>query len=225
MWLNEGFTVFEERKVSAKLHDNDFSKVNAYIGNISAVDAMNGFGMNNSFSSLYPNLTGHEYPDDSFSVVPYEKGFQFLTYIESLIGEVYMQELLRTNILTNSLKSVNYLDFKALFEGICDKYFPVPLTIKSMVDWDAWVHAPGLSPVWQDFTTLALNSSHALADAYIKAGGQSTPENYTEYKNYESNVKSIFLDRLRVNKDITTDIIARIDADLDITGTLDPECK
>ena len=34
-WLNEGFTVFEERKVSARLHGEDFSKVNAFLGNIS----------------------------------------------------------------------------------------------------------------------------------------------------------------------------------------------
>jgi len=36
-WLNEGFTVFEERKVSAKIHGLDFSKVAAYLGNISMV--------------------------------------------------------------------------------------------------------------------------------------------------------------------------------------------
>jgi leukotriene-A4 hydrolase len=37
MWLNEGFTVFEERKVSAKLHNVDFSKVASFLGNIAMV--------------------------------------------------------------------------------------------------------------------------------------------------------------------------------------------
>jgi len=33
-WINEGFTVFSERKVSAILYtDPDFSKVNSYLGN------------------------------------------------------------------------------------------------------------------------------------------------------------------------------------------------
>jgi hypothetical protein len=36
---------------------------------------MNGYGMNNSYSSLYPNLTGNTAPDDSFSEIPYEKGY------------------------------------------------------------------------------------------------------------------------------------------------------
>lgn len=84
--MNEGFTVFEERKVSARIHGEDFSKVNAYIGNLSATSDMMGFGMNNNFSSLYPILNGSQFPDNSFSTVPYEKGSQLLVYIESLIG-------------------------------------------------------------------------------------------------------------------------------------------
>lgn len=35
MWLNEGFTTFEERKISSKIHGKDFSLVDSYLGNIS----------------------------------------------------------------------------------------------------------------------------------------------------------------------------------------------
>ena len=101
MWLNEGFTVFEERKVSARLHNWDFSKVNAYIGNISATSDMVGYGMKSNFSSLHPDLTD-QLPDESFSTIPYEKGFQLLYHIETIIGEYYMQGLLREYILANS---------------------------------------------------------------------------------------------------------------------------
>jgi leukotriene-A4 hydrolase len=105
-WLNEGFTVFEERKVSAELHDEDFSKVNAFIGNISATQDMLGYGLESNYSSLYPEI-GTAFPDDSFSTVPYEKGFQLLYYMETeLIGATNMQELLRTYILKFSLQSI-----------------------------------------------------------------------------------------------------------------------
>ena len=73
-WLNEGFTVFGERKVSSKIHGEDFSKVNAFIGNISAYNAMVEYGMDHSYSSLYPVMNG-DGPDDSFSEIPYEKGY------------------------------------------------------------------------------------------------------------------------------------------------------
>lgn len=66
MWLNEGFTVFEERKVSGQIHGAEFAKIEAQLGNVSLwVDIMN-YGINNSYSSLYPVLNG-DTPDDSFS--------------------------------------------------------------------------------------------------------------------------------------------------------------
>lgn len=85
-WLNEGFTVFEERHVSGELHGKDFAKVEALLGNSSLYDTIRDYGVNNTYSSIHPVLKGDN-PDNAFSEVPYEKGFQFLTYIESVIGE------------------------------------------------------------------------------------------------------------------------------------------
>lgn len=73
-WLNEGFTVFNERKVSEILYGKDFKLVSAVVGNNSMVTDMKNFGMTSSFSSLTPNLV-QDNPDNSFSTVPYEKGF------------------------------------------------------------------------------------------------------------------------------------------------------
>lgn len=80
-WLNAGFAVFIERKVMAKMHGPDFSKVEAFVGNISSYKDMMNYGMSNKYSSLYPDVKG-ALPDDSFSEIPYEKGFQLLYYIE-----------------------------------------------------------------------------------------------------------------------------------------------
>ena len=85
-WLNEGFTTFIERKVSSRLYGNDFAKVEALLGNTSLAYAMNITGYNNTYSTIHPVLAGGN-PDDSFSEVPYEKGFQLLAYIETLIGK------------------------------------------------------------------------------------------------------------------------------------------
>lgn len=78
MWLNEGFTVFEERKVSGLLHNEDFALREAQLGNVSLWIDINNYdrtyGANNSYSSLYPVLNGDN-PDVSYSQLPYEKGF------------------------------------------------------------------------------------------------------------------------------------------------------
>lgn len=107
LWLNEGFTVFEERKVTAQIHnDSDVRLVAAYLGNVSMVNAMLGYGLDSNYSSLHPEI-GTDYmtslpPDDSFSTIPYEKGFQFLFYLETLLGDDMMEELIRTHILSNA---------------------------------------------------------------------------------------------------------------------------
>ena len=104
-WLNEGFTVFIERHVSGVLHGEDFSKVSALLGNTTLYGDILNFGETDSFSSLHPVLRGRN-PDSSFSEVPYEKGFQLLYYMESLIGRDQMKAFLNFYIKEHSLTSI-----------------------------------------------------------------------------------------------------------------------
>jgi leukotriene-A4 hydrolase len=46
----------------------------AYLGNISMYNDIVNYGFNNSYSSLYPVINDDK-PDNSFSEIPYEKGF------------------------------------------------------------------------------------------------------------------------------------------------------
>lgn len=59
------------------------------------ITSMEGYGYTNSFSSLTPNA-GNANPDDAFSEVPYEKGFQLVAYLESLVGDENMKEWLKS---------------------------------------------------------------------------------------------------------------------------------
>lgn len=43
------------------------------------------FGETNKFTRLVWPLSGED-PDDAFSGVPYEKGFNFLTHLEGVVG-------------------------------------------------------------------------------------------------------------------------------------------
>lgn len=57
-------------------------------------------------------------------------------------------------------------------------------------------------------------------------GGQGSPGEFYNFTNYASNLKQIFLNELAARQsEITPEIMTQIDKDLDITHTLDPECK
>ena len=74
MWLNEGFTVFEERHVSGVIFGKNFAMTEALLGNYDLQYDVNRLGPDSTYSSLYPNTVGVA-PDDSYSEVCYEKGF------------------------------------------------------------------------------------------------------------------------------------------------------
>lgn len=90
-WLNEGMTVFLERKISKILNNDAYVKMDARNGNTSMYQAMLGYGLTHRFTSLTPKA-GLQNPDDAFSTIPYEKGYQFLLYLESLDGEDKFQK-------------------------------------------------------------------------------------------------------------------------------------
>jgi leukotriene-A4 hydrolase len=227
MWLNEGFTVFEERKASSRMHGVGFSKVAAFLGNISMVGDMLDYGLDSNYSSLHP-LVGDNLPDDAFSEIPYEKGFQLLYHMESLIGENNMQTLLREWINERKLTSVNYQMFGQKFRDFISKAFDADKAkeIDEKMQYEAWVLKPGLPPVQLDFTTKELNESSALADQYIKLDGSASPANYKDFYNYYSSLKVVFIERLITrSKDVDVATLKRIDGDYNLTASLDPEVK
>jgi len=225
-WLNEGFTVFEERKVSSKLHGEDFAKVEMLLGNSSMFTDMKNYGLTNPFSSLHPTLKGAS-PDDAFSTIPYDKGFQLLYFLESLVGETMFQDFLRTYINAHAQTSVITDELRFNWEDYVESNFNDTETnrILGAVDWDAWIYQPGLPPIQFDFTTKQSNESEQLASDYIQLGGKSSPANYTKFFDYYSNLKVIFIERLAAQTNISLDVISKVDADFNLTNTVDPECK
>ena len=92
--------------------------------------------------------------------------------------------------------------------------------------YEEWVTQPGLPPVTLDFTTVQLNESSSLADDYIFLGGASSPANYTDFYDYYSSLKVVFVERLITRiADVTIPILEKIDVDYTLTGTVDPEVK
>jgi hypothetical protein len=51
------------------------------------------YGADHEFTKLVVNLKGQD-PDDSFSTVPYDKGYTFLDYLERTIGSEAWDEFI-----------------------------------------------------------------------------------------------------------------------------------
>jgi len=125
LWLNEGFTVFIERRVSAQVDGEDFAAVESLIGNASYYEDMYSFGVNNSYSSLYP-LVGTNAPDSASSQVAYEKGQQFMTYLmKQMDTEADFQAFLGYYLGKYAYQSITFLDTRLAFNDfVKTRYSP-----------------------------------------------------------------------------------------------------
>lgn len=163
-WLNEGFTMFVERKIIGRMHGENHRHFDALGGwkeleyTIEVEEP--------KFTKLIPDLKDND-PDDAFNTVPYEKGHTFLFYLENLLGgsevfekflKSYIQEYQKQSIDTETWKTYLY------------KHFSDKEDILNDVDWNAWFYAPGMPPVKPDYDTRLLQKCTDLSDAWLKAG-------------------------------------------------------
>ena len=93
-WLNEGFTVFAERRILEVLEGPEMLALHAAVGRQALDEAVENFRDRPQLTRLRTRLQGVD-PDDAFSQVPYEKGFLFLRALEDAVGRSAFDRFLR----------------------------------------------------------------------------------------------------------------------------------
>lgn len=80
-------------------------------------------------------------PDDAFSRVPYEKGSNFLYYLETKLGGAEkMDAFLKAYIKRFSYKSITTSDF----QDFVYEHFADQKDILDQVEWESWYSMPGM---------------------------------------------------------------------------------
>ena len=188
---------------------------------------MNTYGLNSTYSSIHPILEGDS-PDNAFSNVPYEKGFQLLYYMESIVGEDLFQNFLQTYILQYSQQSITTIELRNTWESWVHANFEGAKIneVLSSIDWETWLYKPELAPVPLDFSTDLSKEAVSLALEYIELAGQSSPADKDRYFEFDSNLKTIFHTTLLENHDqVLEATVTLIDADFSVTDDPNPEVK
>ena len=173
-WLNEGFTMFIQRKIMEKTDDLDLAKLDAMVMYNTLVDDIKRFGESKSFSSLRPNLLGR-HADDAFSEVPYEKGYNFLFYLEGLVNKQVQdidlfRKILRQYFSKYEYKSIKYEDFRDFFIETINKELPEDKAkeVLDQIDWVQWIEAPGYPPIKNDFSNKYATEVLDAVDKFYK---------------------------------------------------------
>lgn len=198
-WLNEGWTVYLERRITGSIHGEATRNFSALIGWNDLDNSIAAMKNPERFSTLVQNLKDGADPDDAFSSVPYEKGFNLLFYLEKLIGGIEEFDPFIKHYFTKfsrqSLDTWQFLD--ALYE-----FYPQKRELLDSVDWETWLFTPGMPPKPKFITTLADDVYH-LADKWIAKAKdfKSTAQFFSEFSSedvtkFNSNQLVLLLDTL-----------------------------
>ncbi len=166
-WLNEGFTVWAERRILEALHGEEAAALGWAIGQSALEDSIARFGADSPMTLLRTHLEGVD-PDDVYSSIPYEKGSRFVVALERAAGRERFDRFMRRYIERFHFTSITTEEFVAFLEG------ELP-GLASQVDADAWLHQPGMPAGAPVFRSSKLEALTALAEGW-PAGARPKPD-------------------------------------------------
>lgn len=159
-----------------------------------------------------PNLKG-ESPDDAFSSVPYEKGFNLLFHIERVVGggevfepfqKAYVEHFEKTgHVDTDSFKAFLY-DYFRQHHG--DEMIKKLDTI----DWKTWFYGTGMPPN-PHFDTSLVDECYALADRWTSVQSKDADFSSTDIKSFGAEQLQVFLERVGDRNPLSHDRVALMD--------------
>ena len=225
-WVNEGFTIFMERKLDSALLGEDMENLEAIVGNNELIADIKLLGEDSEYTKLSPDYGGND-PDDGFSTVPYEKGYQFLIFIEKLIGKGNFKEAMQRYIKKYRYKSVDYTAFKEVLEDLIrEKYKKKPAKkLIAEINWDKWLNDKGIPAYKNDFVSEYLKDAEKLAEDFLNEKEDDATV-LKKFKEWHTNVKLAFLNYLLDNKERINEKIAQnLKAKLNLAEEYNAEIK
>ena len=198
-WLNEGFTMFLERKIIESTFDLNLAKLDSMVLYSELSADIISFGESKSFTQLRPYLLGRN-PDDAFNKIPYEKGYNFLYYLETLVNSEsnidLFRKIIRAYFDKYKYKSIKTEDFKELFIQKVKEELPSKADeILEKIDWVKWVDAPGFPPKQNDFSNkYAIEVEEAVSNFYEN----KLPSDFVDtFKGWHTLLKQYFLNLIK----------------------------
>ncbi|KIM63388.1 hypothetical protein SCLCIDRAFT_756607 [Scleroderma citrinum Foug A] len=202
-WLNEGWTCYIERLLLQIIYTPAHRDFSYLIRSKGLYDDLKRYQSKPKYQRLQIDFDYGENPDEAYSAIPYDKGANFLLYIERTLGGLdiflpyvkdYVQTFMGKSITTQDWKDHLYTYYHT--HGTKED-------VKALdsIDWDAWLHGEGLTlPVPMEYDMTLAHQSNALAERWDKARQElelSELFDPSDLQNLDSKQIVVFLERLQ----------------------------
>ena len=162
-WLNEGFTVYFERRIMEALYGRDYSEMLALLG---FQDLQNQVDNSQpAMQLLRLNMKG-KHPDDAMTDIAYEKGYFFLRMLEENIGREKMDEFLKKYFNDHKFQTIVTEEFLSyLKENLLDDNF-------KGLNVEQWVYNSGIPKNCPKVKSLRFENVESSVATFLDGGAQ-----------------------------------------------------
>uniref|UniRef100_H0UYX2 Aminopeptidase B n=1 Tax=Cavia porcellus TaxID=10141 RepID=H0UYX2_CAVPO len=152
-WLNEGFTMYAQRRISTVLFGASYTCLEAATGRALLRQHMDITGEDHPLNKLRVKIEPGVDPDDTYNETPYEKGFCFVSYLAHLVGDQdQFDKFLKAYVDEFKFQSILADDFLEFYL----EYFPElkERKVDSIpgFEFDRWLNTPGWPPFLPDLS-------------------------------------------------------------------------
>lgn len=141
-WLNEGFTVYFERRIMEHLYGREYADMLQVLGRTALHHTIEEIGAASSDTHLHLDLTGRD-PDEGLTDIAYEKGCALLLTLESLIGRPRLDTFIKEYFARFSFQAMDTATFLHYLRAELLDREP---GLEARLNLAAWVDGPGLPP-------------------------------------------------------------------------------
>ena len=176
-WLNEGFTVYFERRIMESLYGRDYSEMLALLGFQDLESQITKSKPNMQLLRL--NMMG-KHPDDAMTDIAYEKGYFFLRMLEENMGREKMDFFLKNYFKDHKFQTIVTEEFLIyLKDNLIDTNSYQDLNI------DQWVFEPGIPENCPIVKSLRFENVETSVAIFLENGAEELKESSDVWSTHE----------------------------------------
>merc|ERR1712000_446417 len=200
-WLNEGWTMYLERRIQAAIHGDAEFDFSAILGWKALEDAIEQFRDIPEYTKLIIKHDNVD-PEDVYSQVAYEKGFHFVYYLERVVGREHFDKFIPHYFEKWSGKSLDSWEFGDTFLDFFNNYGNAEIKkAVAQIDWEDRYYATGMPPKPQ-FDTSLVEQCYNLAEKWQDESFEPSPK---DVESFNGNQKIVFMDKLEEGKPLSAE--------------------
>src|SRR5687768_16204949 len=176
-WLNEGFTVYLERRIQEAVYGTERAGMLDVLARRALDDEITRVGgVSSPETILYIDLAGKN-PDDGMTDIPYEKGAALLKLLERTLGRTRFDAYLRSYFDRHAFQPITTAGFLA---DLRTHLFAGDTALEQKLKIEEWLYKPGLP----DNAPLPKSDALQRVEQQAKAIGGGAPASSAQTANW-----------------------------------------